>query len=197
MELIRTWHHGRKSKDASASATSPSSVDAYDDCLAYLDDQLGRSSPRSNKTGCSTIRWSSSPPTMARIRRARLYGHGKSLYRPETHVPLLVFGPVGASPGPVIAEPVSLRDVAATVVERLGLTDDSPLPGSSLARSGSRLPLLARRMARCSRKSRSRPASRTVQISAGLARAAGLRGRRGQGLHSQCQGPRGALRPGK
>jgi len=136
VELIRTWHHERKPKDiARRDATLVS--DAYDDCLAALDEQLGRLFAVLEQNGVLD-------DTLVILTADHgeefgehgLYGHGKSVYRPETQVPLLVFGPAGTRipQGRKIAEPVSLRDVAATVVERLGLADDSPLPGSSLAR---------------------------------------------------------------
>ena len=136
MELIRTWHHGRKPKDIPKRDATLIS-DAYDDCLAALDEQLGRLFAALEHNGVLDH-------TLVIVTADHgeefgehgLYGHGKSVYRPETQVPLLVFGPSGTRipEGLKIAEPVSLRDVAATIVERLGLTDDSPLPGSSLAR---------------------------------------------------------------
>jgi arylsulfatase A-like enzyme len=61
-------------------------------------------------------------------------GHGESLYRREIHVPLLIIPPGGGQgEGRTIAEPVSLRDMAATVVDLLGLEAGSPFPGRSLA----------------------------------------------------------------
>ena len=63
----------------------------------------------------------------------RLVGHGRSLYRDELHVPLLVVKPGKVPSGRVVAEPVSLRDLPATVVDLLGLSGGSPFPGRSLA----------------------------------------------------------------
>ena len=48
-----------------------------------------------------------------------LYGHGKSLYRQETHVPLVIVPPGGSRPVGRSADPVSLRDIPATVVDVL------------------------------------------------------------------------------
>ena len=64
----------------------------------------------------------------------KIYGHGQSLYRPELHVPLLIAFPAGVPAGVSSSEPVSLRDLAATVVDRAGLGKNSPLPGRTLAR---------------------------------------------------------------
>ena len=43
-------------------------------------------------------------------------------------------GQAGVPAGRVVSEPVSLRDIPATVVDLLGLADSSPFPGRSLAR---------------------------------------------------------------
>ncbi|HEU5116160.1 MAG TPA: sulfatase-like hydrolase/transferase, partial [Isosphaeraceae bacterium] len=61
-----------------------------------------------------------------------LFGHGMSLYRPEIHVPLLILDPSGSSAGQRVSTPVSPRDIAATVVDALDLSLDSPFPGYSL-----------------------------------------------------------------
>jgi arylsulfatase A-like enzyme len=136
VERIRTWHHVGDPKDIPKRDLTMVS-DAYDDCLAALDEQLGHLFATLERDGVldNTLVIVTADHGEG-FGEHGLYGHGKSLYRPETRVPLLVFGPPGTRipQGQFIAEPVSLRDVAATVVERLGLADDSPLPGRSLAR---------------------------------------------------------------
>jgi arylsulfatase A-like enzyme len=62
-----------------------------------------------------------------------LFGHGRSLYSEEVHVPLVVVAPGRSAPGCVVGEPVSLRDLPATFVDLLGYTENSPFPGKSLA----------------------------------------------------------------
>jgi arylsulfatase A-like enzyme len=47
-------------------------------------------------------------------------------------VPLVILSP-GAPAGRVVTDPVSLRDLPATVVDQLGLSAGSPFPGRSLA----------------------------------------------------------------
>jgi arylsulfatase A-like enzyme len=62
-----------------------------------------------------------------------LFFHGCSLYRQLVQVPLVIVGP-DVPAGRAVADPVSLRDVPATVIERLRLGPDAPFPGRSLAR---------------------------------------------------------------
>jgi arylsulfatase A-like enzyme len=63
-----------------------------------------------------------------------LFGHFISLHRAELEVPLLVHFPSRIPAGRAVTEPVSLRNIPATVVDLLGLTASSPFPGHSLAR---------------------------------------------------------------
>ena len=60
-------------------------------------------------------------------------GHGHSLYQELLHVPLFVRGPGTATHGARIATPVSLLDVAPTVLELAGLPRDPEHDGRSLA----------------------------------------------------------------
>ena len=67
----------------------------------------------------------------------RLFGHGCSVYSPELHVPLVILPPQRRSPavaGRVVAAPVSLRDLAATIVDVTVPSHESsaPFPGHSL-----------------------------------------------------------------
>ena len=63
-----------------------------------------------------------------------LFFHGCSLYRQLVEVPLVIVDPKGVPAGRAVAEPVSLRDVPATVLDLLGLGRDAAFPGRSLAR---------------------------------------------------------------
>lgn len=60
-----------------------------------------------------------------------LGSHGNSLYRPLLHVPLLVRAPQRAPAGLRVARPVSLRDLAATIVGLTGAPAGT-MPGTSL-----------------------------------------------------------------
>ena len=107
--------------------------DCYDDCIAYLDDQLGRLLDELQGQGLLE-------DTMVIITADHgesfgdhgMFLHPTSLYLDQTHVPLVILSP-DAPAGRVVAEPVSLRDLPATVVDRLGLSAGSPFPGRSLA----------------------------------------------------------------
>lgn len=109
--------------------------DAYDDCVGYLDEQLGHLVDELDRRGLlrNTIVIITGDHG-EELGEHGLYGHASSLYRPEIHVPLVIVGPSGLLEGRVVTEPVSLRRIPATVVDLLRLTESSPFPGSSLAR---------------------------------------------------------------
>jgi arylsulfatase A-like enzyme len=62
-----------------------------------------------------------------------LFFHGESLYRTEIRVPLVIALP-GQTQSTVVSEPVSLRDLPATIVDLTGHGTAAPFPGRSLAR---------------------------------------------------------------
>jgi arylsulfatase A-like enzyme len=111
-------------------------ADAYDDCIADLDERLGRLYDELNERGVLERTWLviTSDHGESFGEHAGVFCHGSSLYQTELHVPLLIIPPGGSAPKQVVRETVSLRDVAATIVEVLGLGAGSPFPGSSLAR---------------------------------------------------------------
>lgn len=62
------------------------------------------------------------------------HGHGNSLWQPVLHVPLLIRLPRGEFGGQHVSGEVSLRDLAATILDLTGRGDDeSGIPGTSLA----------------------------------------------------------------
>ncbi|MEQ1690349.1 MAG: sulfatase [Gemmatimonas sp.] len=58
------------------------------------------------------------------------YGHGNALYRPLLHVPLVVLNAPNAARGARIQRPVSLRDLAATLLDLAAIPNQ--FPGHSL-----------------------------------------------------------------
>jgi arylsulfatase A-like enzyme len=120
--------------------------DAYDECVANLDEQLGRLLGELVRLGVLERTWLiiTSDHGESFGEQPGFFGHGTSLYQPQLHVPLVIVPPSG-SPRPlrpVVPETVSLRDLPATVVDLLGLKAGTPFPGGSLA------PLWARHSAR-------------------------------------------------
>jgi arylsulfatase A-like enzyme len=111
-------------------------ADAYDDCIADLDERLGRLYDELNERGVLERTWLviTSDHGESFGEHAWVFCHGSSLYQTELHVPLLIIPPGGSAPKQVVRETVSLRDIAATIVDVLGLEAGSPFPGSSLAR---------------------------------------------------------------
>jgi arylsulfatase A-like enzyme len=111
-------------------------IDSYDECVADLDEQLGVLFDELARRGILERTWLIvvSDHGESFGEHEGVFCHGSSLYQTEVHVPLLIVPPVGAAVKRVIKETVSLRDLAATVVDVVGMTVDAPFPGESLAR---------------------------------------------------------------
>ena len=110
-------------------------LDSYDNCLAYLDWRLGQLFDELERSGqLDRTVMIITADHGEEMGEHGLFEHGESLYRPEIHVPLLVFLPSSRHAGSVVRETVSLRDLAATIVDLAGLAAGSPFPGRSLAR---------------------------------------------------------------
>jgi arylsulfatase A-like enzyme len=107
--------------------------DCYDDCVAYLDKQLGRllGEMRRQKLLDNTVVIITADHGES-FGEHLIFGHNTSLYLDEVAVPLVIVGP-GVPAGRAVREPVSLRDLPATVVDQLGYGTASPFPGRSLA----------------------------------------------------------------
>jgi arylsulfatase A-like enzyme len=107
--------------------------DCYDDCIAFLDEQLGRLLEDLGRQGIldNTVVIITSDHGEAFGDHGQ-FGHISSLYLDVTGVPLVILSP-SAPAGRVVNSPVSLRDLPATVLDQLGLSAGSPFPGRSLA----------------------------------------------------------------
>ncbi len=110
--------------------------DAYDDCVAWVDEQLGRLFDELERRKALDRTWVILVADHGESfgEHAGVYLHGSSLYQTELHVPLVVLPPPGTRIKPVVAETASLRNLAATIVDLTGVGADSPFPGASLAR---------------------------------------------------------------
>jgi arylsulfatase A-like enzyme len=108
--------------------------DSYDDCVAGLDEQVGQLIDELRRRAVLERTW-----VIITADHGESFGehpgvflHGATLYQTETHVPLVIDPPGGASLRKVVTAPVSLRDLAATIVDVSGFKAGSPFPGSSL-----------------------------------------------------------------
>ena len=110
-------------------------IDVYDDSISYLDRELGALLDELARRGVldDTLVIVASDHG-EHLGDHLLFFHGCSLYRQLVGVPLVIVDPKGVPAGQVVVEPVSLRDIPATVVDLLGLARDAPFPGRSLAR---------------------------------------------------------------
>ncbi len=110
-------------------------IDVYDDSVFYLDHQLGILLDELTRRGVleNTLVIVASDHG-EHLGDHGLFFHGCSLYRQVLGVPLVIVDPTRVPPGRVIAAPVSLRDLPATVLDLLRLNENTPFPGRSLSR---------------------------------------------------------------
>ena len=120
-------------------------VDLYDECLSGLDADLGAFLTELQVAGNLENTWVVITGDHGEhFGEHQQFGHGSSLYNELTHVPLILIPPLGRSEsgddphgairGRRIRNPVSTRNLAATVAELVDPGHDHPFPGSSLAR---------------------------------------------------------------
>jgi arylsulfatase A-like enzyme len=109
-------------------------LDAYDASIAYLDRQLGELFAALEKRGLlrNTIVIITSDHGEEFNEHGQM-NHGNTLYFPSLHVPLILSGN-GIPEGVSVAQPVTLRDLPATVLDLIGAPARAALPGQSLAR---------------------------------------------------------------
>lgn len=108
--------------------------DGYESSIAYLDEQIGRLFDELRNRGLleDTLVIVASDHG-EHFQERGFSGHGMSVYRREIHVPLLIFPPRSIADRRVVGEPVSPRELPATIIDLLGL-GPSPFPGRSLSR---------------------------------------------------------------
>jgi arylsulfatase A-like enzyme len=105
--------------------------DCYDDCVAYLDEQLGRLLGELERRGvlADTDVIITSDHGEGFAEHGTL-GHSYNVFLEEIRVPLVILAQDAPADREVF-HPVSLRALPATVVERAGLAAGSPFPGRS------------------------------------------------------------------
>jgi arylsulfatase A-like enzyme len=108
--------------------------DAYDSCLAYLDEQLGVLFDELQRRALldDTLVVITSDHGEG-LGEHDLFDHGESLYSTELDVSLLILLPRKGRTARVVRQVVSLRDLPATIVDLVGQGAGSPFPGHSLA----------------------------------------------------------------
>lgn len=110
-------------------------VDSYDDCIAYLDRRLealfGELARRGVLDNTLVVFTTDHGEHLG---DHMLFFHGCSLYRELVQVSMALIDPGRVPANGVVSNPVSLRDIPATVVDLLGLGSGHPFPGGSLAR---------------------------------------------------------------
>ncbi len=109
--------------------------DSYDNCISYLDEQLGHLFDELARSGVldRTLIVVTSDHG-EELGDHGLFDHGQSVYRGEIRVPLLIVPPGRDRGQHIVPEMVSLRDLPATIVDSVGLANGSPFSGRSLAR---------------------------------------------------------------
>jgi arylsulfatase A-like enzyme len=108
--------------------------DLYDDSIAYLDQRLGELLATLDRRGVlanSVVIVTSDHGE--HLGDHLLFFHGCSLYRQVMEVPLVIVSPNRALADRVVDEPVSLRDLAATILDLAGAGQADQFPGRSLA----------------------------------------------------------------
>ncbi len=123
------------SKVLPSPATVAAEIDQYDGALAYLDHELGRLFAELGRHGLlqNTVVVITADHG-EEFGEHGVFDHGNSLYRPSVEVPLLIVYPPRVPAAVTVNRAVSLRDVAATLVDLAGFGGDNPIPGNSLAR---------------------------------------------------------------
>lgn len=106
---------------------------AYDGAISFLDQELGRMFDTLAARGTldNTIVIVTSDHG-EHFGEHGLMAHGNSVYRPLLQVPLFIRYPERVPGGIRIAEPVTLRDLGATVFDLARLVPSFPWPGGSL-----------------------------------------------------------------
>ncbi|QEH32840.1 Arylsulfatase [Aquisphaera giovannonii] len=111
--------------------------DFYDDCVADLDERLGRLLDDLARRSVLDRTWLIVTADHGESfgEQPGVFWHGTSLYQAQVHVPLIIVPPGGLSEPLTVPAAVSLRDLPATILDVLGRAPGGDtLPGESLAR---------------------------------------------------------------
>jgi arylsulfatase A-like enzyme len=111
-------------------------LDSYDDCVANLDEEIGRLIDDLDRRSVLERTWVIITADHGESfgEKPGVFWHGTSLYQTQLRVPLLLIPPKGGPAPRVVTETVSLRELPATIIDLLSFQAGSPFPGTSLAR---------------------------------------------------------------
>jgi arylsulfatase A-like enzyme len=112
-------------------------TDAYDSSIRYVDHELGRlldALEESGKLDNTVVIVTSDHGEDFGEHGVDVFGHARSIYATSVLVPLVLVYPPRVPAGVRVRDAVSIRDIPATVMDVLGLGEQSPFPGTSLAR---------------------------------------------------------------
>jgi arylsulfatase A-like enzyme len=132
--LIRSWVRLIQNRPSAYQVRF--GLNSYDDCVADLDEQLGRLIDELDRRSLLERTWVIITADHGESfgEKPGVFWHGTSLYETQLHVPLVIIPPAGAPTPRVVTDTVSLRDLPATIVDALGFKTESPFDGNSLAR---------------------------------------------------------------
>jgi arylsulfatase A-like enzyme len=107
--------------------------EAYDGAIAYIDHEIGALLEELERRGqLSNTIVVISADHGEEFDEHGVVTHALSLYLPSIHVPLIIAGPRGIPQGTRVPEPVTLRDLSATLLDLVGHAAGT-MPGQSLA----------------------------------------------------------------
>lgn len=112
-------------------------TDAYDGSIRYADHELGRllrELEESGRLDNTVVIVTADHGEDFGEHGTDIFGHARSVYATSLLVPLVLVYPPRVPQGVRVRDAVSIRDIPATVMDVLGLEEESPFPGTSLAR---------------------------------------------------------------
>lgn len=131
--LLRGVNARRLDKWAMPAEEIPGELAAYEGAIAYLDAELSRLFDDLSGRGLldQTL-------LIVTSDHGELFGehgmfdHGQNLYLPAVHVPLVIRYPGPVPAGARVPNPVSIRDLPATILDLIGLAGEVSFPGVTL-----------------------------------------------------------------
>lgn len=110
-----------------------SEIDAYDGAISYVDYHIGQLLTEMERRGLSdNLLLVFTSDHGEAFGEHQIYLHANSVYREEIHVPLILWWPGHLPAGLRIPQPVTNAALPATVIDLLGLAEQTVFPGPPL-----------------------------------------------------------------